>query len=129
MTPVAEISSRSALRASAHGDFAVRRPRLKIGERAFSVVAPRLWNQPPTELIETVSIDSCSSASLKHFCSPHHTAYLKTIFKLLCAPGQLVGGAIQITVVIMVALCNRADHYIFILFLSSFFFFFFFFLG
>jgi len=44
--PVAEISSRSALRASAHGDFAVRRIRLKIGERAFFC----LWNQLPTEL-------------------------------------------------------------------------------
>ena len=31
-------------------DFAVRRPILKIGERAFSVVEPRLWNQLPTEL-------------------------------------------------------------------------------
>ena len=30
---------------------------------------------------------------------------------------------------VMVALCNRADHYIFILFLSSFFFFFFFLLS
>jgi len=47
---VAEISSQSALRASAQGDFAVRRPRLKVGERAFSVAAPRLWNQLPTEL-------------------------------------------------------------------------------
>jgi len=28
LTPVAEISSRSALRTSVHGDFAVRRPRL-----------------------------------------------------------------------------------------------------
>ena len=45
-----KISSRSALRASAHGDFAVRRLRLKIGQRAFSVTAPRLWNQLPTEL-------------------------------------------------------------------------------
>jgi len=50
LTPVTEISSRSALRASDRGDFAVRRPRLKIGERAFSVAAPRLWNQLPTEL-------------------------------------------------------------------------------
>jgi len=50
LTPVAEISSRSAFCASAHGDFAVRRPRLKIGERAFSVAAPRLWNQLPTDL-------------------------------------------------------------------------------
>jgi len=50
LTPVAEISSRSALRVSAHGDFAVRRPRLKIGQRAFSVAAMRPWNQLPTDL-------------------------------------------------------------------------------
>jgi len=35
----------------------------------------------------------------------------------------------QLSTVFMVALCNRADHYIFILFLSSLFFFFFFFLA
>jgi len=35
LTPVAEISSRCALHASAHGDFAVRRPRLKIGKVLF----------------------------------------------------------------------------------------------
>ena len=39
----------------------------------------------------------------------------------LAAPGA-VG---KFAALIMVALCNRADHYIFILFLSSFFFFFF----
>jgi len=61
LTPVAEICSRCALRASAHGDFAVRRPRLKIGEHAFSVAAPRLWSQLLTR-VETVSIDSTVQA-------------------------------------------------------------------
>ena len=41
LMPVAEIPARSALRASTHGDFAVRRPRLKITECAFSVAALR----------------------------------------------------------------------------------------
>jgi len=49
LTPVAVISFRSALCASAHGDFATRR-RLKIGKCTFSVAAPCLWNQLPTEL-------------------------------------------------------------------------------
>ena len=36
--------------------------------------------------VETVNRQHCSSASLKHFCSPHHTACLKTTFKLCYAP-------------------------------------------
>jgi len=35
MTPVAEISARSAFRSSTRGDFAVRRPTLKVGEHVF----------------------------------------------------------------------------------------------
>jgi len=76
LMPVAETSFRSALRASAHGDFAVRRPRLKIGERGIS--CRQSWKR--------VNRQHCSSASLKHFCSPHHTACLKITFKLCYAP-------------------------------------------
>jgi len=98
-----EISSRSALRASAHGDFAVRRPRLKIGERAFSVAAPRLWNQLPTEL------KLCQSTALFKrklktflFTASYGVSEKQHLNCVMRALGQLVGGAIQITVVIVI---------------------------
>ena len=49
-TPVADISAGSALHTSTHSDFVIRSLRLKVGERAFSVVALCVWNQAPTQL-------------------------------------------------------------------------------
>ena len=49
-TRVADISAGSALHTSTHSDFVIRSLRLKVGERAFSVVALCVWNQAPTQL-------------------------------------------------------------------------------
>jgi len=40
----------SSLRSSSNSNLIVRRARRKIGDRAFAVVAPRVWNRLPTEL-------------------------------------------------------------------------------
>ena len=46
------------LRSSSQNFLAVPRSRLKTyGDKAFSVVAPRLWNQLPTELRGVASVD------------------------------------------------------------------------
>jgi len=50
LTSVANIPGRSTLRASSFGNLVVPRTRLRIGDRAFSVAAPRAWNRLPTEL-------------------------------------------------------------------------------
>ena len=50
--------SRSTLRASSRGNFVVPRTRRRIGDRAFSVAAPRAWNRLPTELKLLQSTDS-----------------------------------------------------------------------
>ena len=42
--------ARSALRASSSGDLVVPPTRRRIGDRAFSVAAPRAWNTQPPEL-------------------------------------------------------------------------------
>jgi len=102
LTLVAEISSRSALRASAHGDFAVRRPGLKIVEHAFSVAAPRLWSQLPAEL-KLCQSTALFKRKLKTFLFiASYGVSENNIYTVLCALGQLVGVAIQITVVIVI---------------------------
>ena len=55
LKPVAESSSRSALRASAHGDFGVRRPRMKIGKRVF-FCGGTASAESATDRVETVPI-------------------------------------------------------------------------
>jgi hypothetical protein len=46
----ADIPSKSSLRSSDSGNYVPRRTRTKLGDRAFSVTAPRAWNCLPTEL-------------------------------------------------------------------------------
>jgi hypothetical protein len=50
LTAVVDVPSRSALRDASNGNLVVPRTRLKLGERAFSVAAPRAWNRLPTQL-------------------------------------------------------------------------------
>jgi len=46
------------------GDYVVPRTRLKFGERAFSIAAPRAWNRLPTELklMRSTPAAYCSSS-------------------------------------------------------------------
>ena len=50
LTPVSDIPSWSSLRSSSNYDLVVPRTSRKIGDRAFSVAAPRAWNWLPTDL-------------------------------------------------------------------------------
>ena len=50
LTPVADIPTRSSLRASSNGNLFLPRTEQRFGDRAFSVAAPRVWNRLPTEL-------------------------------------------------------------------------------
>ena len=58
VTSVAIIPGRSTLRASSCGNLVVPRTRRRIGNRAFSVAAPRAWNRLPTEQKLLRSTDS-----------------------------------------------------------------------
>ena len=50
LTSVANIPGGSTLRASSCGNLVVPQTPRRIGDRAFSVAAPRAWNRLPTEL-------------------------------------------------------------------------------
>jgi len=62
LTPVTKIPSRSSLRASSNGDLFQPRTERRIGERAFSVAAPRAWYRLPTEL----KLMRSSTATFRH---------------------------------------------------------------
>jgi len=53
--PVSERASQRALRSATNNDMVVPRSRLKFGERAFSIAAPRAWNSIPADLCVTLN--------------------------------------------------------------------------
>jgi len=48
--PVSSVSTRVALRSAARGDLVVPRTRLRLGNLAFSVAGPAVWNSLPTDI-------------------------------------------------------------------------------
>jgi len=50
LQPVSDLDRPTQLRSASMGDLAVPRTRLKLGERAFRVAAPRLWNELPPDV-------------------------------------------------------------------------------
>ena len=53
--PVSERTSQRALRSATNNDMVVPRSRLKFGELAFSIAAPRAWNSIPADLRATLN--------------------------------------------------------------------------
>jgi len=67
LTPAADVTSR-AMRSSTNCDYFVRRTTLWLGDRAFSVAAPRAWNRLPSERkTTTCSIETFSRDAWKLF--------------------------------------------------------------
>jgi len=66
LTPVDDIPTRAALRASSCGDLVVPRTRRRIGDRTFCVAAPRTRNRLPTDL-KLLQSTSSFRCQLKHF--------------------------------------------------------------
>jgi len=50
LQPVSDLDRPTQLRSASKGDLAVPRTRFKLGERAFRVAAPRLWNELPPDI-------------------------------------------------------------------------------
>jgi len=57
LQPVSDLDRPTQLRSASKGDLVVPRTRLKFGERAFRVAAPRLWNElsPDTRKSSTLA--------------------------------------------------------------------------
>jgi len=50
LQPVSSLQRQSNLRSATNSELYVPRTRLRVGERAFSSAAPRLWNTLPTDI-------------------------------------------------------------------------------
>jgi len=61
------------LRTSSNGNLFLPRTERRIGDRAFSVAAPRAWNRLPTELKLMRSSTTTFKRHLRHSLSTQHT--------------------------------------------------------
>ena len=91
------VPARSALRASSSGDLVVPRTRRRIGDKAFSVAAPRAWNTLPTQLKLLYGRLLLFVADWKHFCSSLPMDTGKTDDCCVMRPRSSVRGSIQMT--------------------------------
>jgi len=90
LTPTSDITSRSSLRSSSNCDSVVPRTSRKIGDRAFSVAAPRAWNRLPTDLEQTEEFsvscclhrEHCENSAMRHR-SDCRGAHYKSLLLLL----------------------------------------------
>ena len=78
LTLVADIPTRSSLRASSNDNLFLPRTERRFGERAFSVAAQRVWNRLPTELKLMRSSTTTFKRHLKTFLfnSAHSSHWL-----------------------------------------------------
>ena len=71
LQPVSDLDRLTQLRSASKGDLVVPRTRLKLGERAFRVAAPQLWNELPPD-IRTSSTLATFKKHLKTFLFCKH---------------------------------------------------------
>jgi len=99
LTPASDIPSRSSLRSSSRSncDLVVPRTSRKIGDRVFSVAAPRAWNRLPSDLKLLRSTTSFKS-KLESFL--FYAAYTENTTKMTmeCAIG-VITGTLQVPVI------------------------------
>jgi len=67
--PVSSVSTRAALRSAARGDLVIRRTRLRLGNRAFSVAGPAAWNSLPSDIRTASTLLLKIGLRLICFCS------------------------------------------------------------
>jgi len=66
LTTTVSVPGRASNRSISNNDFVRQSTRLKLGERAFSVAGPRVWNQLPTDL-KTITDTRVFKHKLKSF--------------------------------------------------------------
>ena len=80
LQPVATLQRHVTLRSDTNNDLVVPRARLRFGERAFSVAAPRLWNSLPVDIRNAATLYTFKK-KLKTFMFYKHL--LEYAFRLL----------------------------------------------
>ena len=72
LQPVATLQRHVTLQSDTNNDLVVPRARLRFGERAFSVAAPRLWNSLPVDIRNAATLDTFKK-KLKTFIFYKHS--------------------------------------------------------
>jgi len=93
LTPVSSVQSLRTQRSVTNGDYVMPRTHRKLGDRAFSVAAPRAWNRPPTELKTSACSTDSFKRSLKHFYFSLPTAVIHVLTDFCNAPSVRLSGA------------------------------------
>jgi len=99
----------STLCALSSGDLIMPRIYWQIGNRAFSVVAPRAWNRLPTDMIDRLISAQTENILIWDFIWTPGNG-----LTLWCTLGHLVGGTVQmcalVNAVIVCCLLTATDH-------------------
>ena len=100
LTPVADIPTRSSLRASSNGNLFLLRAERRFGDRAFSVAAPRVWNRLLTELKLMRSSTTTFKRHLKTFLfnSAHSSTDYRMRHRTNCRR-RTTNAAVTVTVI------------------------------
>jgi len=105
LTAVADVPSTATLHSAGNGDYVVPRTYRKLGNRVFSVAAPRAWNRLPA----VVAVRPPPlNVLLRRFYSPVHMTNCRSYYRflLLCVIGLIVGGALNTHVELELELGN-----------------------
>ena len=69
LSDLVSFSSTRSLRSTTNGAAAVQRTRTRLGDRAFSIAGPRVWNNLPASLRQTVSAAAFKRQLKTYLCS------------------------------------------------------------
>ena len=78
LQPVSSLQRQSNLRSATNSELFVPRTRLRVGERAFSSTAPRLWNDLPTDIKRAATLLTFKK-KLKTFLFSKHLSWFYCI--------------------------------------------------
>ena len=87
LQPVSSLQHQTNLRSATNSELFVPRTRLRVGERAFSSAAPRLWNTLPTDIKRAATLLTFKKKLKTFLFSKHYadfTVFYHPLFSAHC---------------------------------------------
>jgi len=108
LQPVSDRAYQRALRSATNNDMAVPCSRLKFGERAFSIAAPRAWNSIPADLRTTLNTATFKK-NLKTFLfrESYSTSWFNSFNLCTASLSIFIFGILYFFVIGLVGLCCK----------------------
>ena len=116
LQPVSERASQRALRSATNNDMAVPRCQLKLGEHAFSIAAPRAWNNIPADLHATLNTATFKK-NLKTFLfrESYSTSWFNSFNLCSASLSIFIFGVLYFFVIVLVGLCCKPQPFVIII--------------